>query len=484
MAQIPTEFLRADLVGLILDVLGYAGRTADMEYLHRSLLARSHIDVNALRQSVTIFERLDLDSDIHLFSSRSLDPNTLLEEYRAFVDSLEETPTIDLRRLAVRLDFDSEALEYLLLCVASADANLTPMVEIVRNKLNLLDENQIVSVWSTIQSEFNSDRIYFMEVDPGIIPQNWLKTTTINDLKDKIANYIVNLKPRLELKMLEAGRHVFPATGTPSLAKLLTLSDSAAANPISQVELDLARSLGRLETYWLQILSQPPIDFYRALGFQDNVSFGGSQDHLGTVFPVPSGQHETELLMLYEVKKIVRTTLALSVYESPVERALTQYKLGIEVMTPENINDFNKKELILQKELCRFLLERGIFAIGTKFGRSEIDLLADLPNNGYVIETKVYKEKKRPTERSLKNNLTQLQSYMDQSPTRRKGILVIYNFSSTLVSAPRQWVGGRFWFLSINLARESASRRSCSLTIEPGEGGNDLIRVFNVEVPT
>lgn len=483
VADIPTELLQEDLTGLILDVLAYAGRTIDMEDLNRTLLARSHIDVETLRQSVTIFEGLQLDGPYHFLPSRYLDTASLLEGYRTFVDRLaEEAPTLGARRLEVRLNLDSDPLEYLLLCAASDGADLTPIIEIVRNKLNLVDEDSIVDVWSRIQSEFSLDRVCFMHADSDIIPVNWLRTTTMDDLKHKIAHYVVDLKPRLTLRMYEAGRDGLPFTGTPSVARLLSLAVSAAVKPISQVKLDLARSLGRLHSYWVEILSQKRINFHRALGLGDNISFADSQEHQGAVEQVSGKDTDTERLILYEVKKIVRATHSLSVYESPVEKALTQYKLGLEVMAPESIDDLSEKnELRLQKRLCRFLLERGIFAVGTKFGRSEIDLLAELPNDGYVIETKVYKHRPGITERTLKSNLTQLQAYMDQSPTRRRGILVIYNFTSTVVSAPRHWVGGRFWFLPINLQREPPSGRSRSLTIEAGD---DLIRVLNIRPPT
>ncbi len=166
-----------------------------------------------------------------------------------------------------------------------------------------------------------------------------------------------------------------------------------------------------------------------------------------------------------------------------MERALTQYKLGAEVMAPDNIKALSRKhELRLQKELCRFLLERGIFTVGTKFGRSETDLLANLPDEGYIIEAKVYKNTARVSEKTIKSDLVQLQSYMDQNPTRTRGILVIYNFSSTLISAPRQWVAGRFWFLPINLQQKPPSGRNRSLVVERGDG-DDLIRVLNVQPP-
>ncbi|MBN4054563.1 hypothetical protein JYT87_02520, partial [Nitrospira defluvii] len=243
------------------------------------------------------------------------------------------------------------------------------------------------------------------------------------------------------------------------------------------------RGLTRLLLYWKLVLCKPKADFLHSLGLTDGESFLdiNSMQDINSI--ETSTVEASKFLILFELKKLVRSSRSFSTFETFVEKALMQYKLGIEVMTPEIIDSLkNKKELLLQKELCRFLLERNIFTVGTKFGRSETDLLAELPTEGYIIETKIYKEGRRVNERIIKSNLVQLQSYMDQSPIHRKGILVIYNFSSILITAPRYWLRGRFLLLPINLQTKPPSSRQRSLIIEPGEG-EDLIRVLNIKPP-
>lgn len=457
---IPPELLREDLSRLVVSVLECVSKARNIEDLNRTLLARSHVDIDTLGQVADILEKLDLGGPHDLFPTRTLD-------------------ALD---LSIRLHFGSRALMDLMLCAAAAQADLTPVISLARQKLDLLDDYQVIDVWSDIQRELSPDRSNSMEIDADILPENWLRTTTIPETKEKIANYAVSLKPRLELAMFKAGRHWIPHDA-PSLAVMLSWSASAAAVRTSQFELDLASALARLRSYWLNVLAQPRIDFDRALGLSDGESFLDSKEYQGAASKITRADRNAERLIIYELKKIIRAVDSFLTYESPVERALTQYKLGAEVMAPDNIKALSRKhELRLQKELCRFLLERGIFTVGTKFGRSETDLLANLPDEGYIIEAKVYKNTARVSEKTIKSDLVQLQSYMDQNPTRTRGILVIYNFSSTLISAPRQWVAGRFWFLPINLQQKPPSGRNRSLVVERGDG-DDLIRVLNVQPP-
>jgi len=481
VAQIPMDLLQEDLAGLVVEVLVYVRKAIDLEELNRTLLAREHIDIETHRRVVDIIEALDLDGPHKLFPSRdALNPLSLLQDYRSFLDELAKEATArDSMNLALRLEFGSHSLIDLLLCAAIVRADLSEIVRIVREKLELLDDDQVISFWSLIQSEFNQDRSYTMEVDPDILPPDWLKTGSLADTKQKIADYVVVLKSRLMLSMFRAGKYTIPSEAA-SLSQILALSATAAATPVSQVELELARGLARLYSYWSRILNKPSNDFARFLGLFDNASFLDSRNQQEDASSKTLRDEDSARLILFELKKVVRAAYAFASYETPVEKALTQYKLGIEVMTPEIIKVLQKKkELTLQKELCKFLLERNVFAVGTKFGRSEVDLLAELPTEGYVIETKIYREGRNVGEGTIKNNLVQLQSYMDQSPVHRRGILVIYNFSSKLITAPKRWIGGRFWFLPINLQRNPPSGRHQSIMIDQGEG-EDLVRIHNV----
>jgi hypothetical protein len=130
-------------------------------------------------------------------------------------------------------------------------------------------------------------------------------------------------------------------------------------------------------------------------------------------------------------------------------------------------------ELTIQKNLCRFLLERGIYSEGTKFGPFETDLLATVRAQAYVLEVKLFPVGKGPTASTIKAGLAQLQDYMDRRVARPRGVLVVYNFSNTLVV-------GRYWITAINLGGATGSRRRRSLVIEEGKG-TELVGVHVIE---
>lgn len=167
-------------------------------------------------------------------------------------------------------------------------------------------------------------------------------------------------------------------------------------------------------------------------------------------------------------------------FETPIERALLQYKLGYEVMLPDSRKRIPKgtHELKLQKELCKFLLERNVFTFGTQFGQSEVDLMQQQPGDTLVIEAKIYR--RSASSSSLRANLAQLQNYMDQQEFTSRGVLVIYNLTNTLLlPRERRWIRGRYWILPINLGTDTPSRRKRSLMFEEGRDGELLQVVKN-----
>ena len=114
-----------------------------------------------------------------------------------------------------------------------------------------------------------------------------------------------------------------------------------------------------------------------------------------------------------------------------------------------------------------------------KFGLSETDLFAEAPDT-YILETKLFRKTASLGEVAIKNSLVQLQSYMDQSPKAPRGVLIVYNLTSSLLLAPRQWIQGRYWVLPINLQEAPPSGRKRSLSVEPGKG-QQLIEVIVME---
>ncbi len=187
--------------------------------------------------------------------------------------------------------------------------------------------------------------------------------------------------------------------------------------------------------------------------------------------------------ILTELEKLLRVAEQRTPHESgSVERALRAYKLGLEAMAEDVRSEFaGKNELRLQREMCRFLVERDVRAFGTKFGRSEVDLRADDPLGAAVIETKVLRS--APSERDINRWLTQLGSYLDQEHLAFRGVLVLYNFSPTPIFCPAQTLRFRFLLLTINLCSESPSRRAWNVEIEATTEGPAIVHVHRTGEP-
>lgn len=165
-----------------------------------------------------------------------------------------------------------------------------------------------------------------------------------------------------------------------------------------------------------------------------------------------------------------------------IEHLIRRHKLALEVMVPDNVDEVSSKpEVLLQRELCRFLIEHGVVASGTKFGRSETDLVGAEDAATVVVETK--KVTTSPTKAEIKKWLVQLQSYMDQELEPPVGVLLIYNLSETLVVAPRNRIRDSYCIVAVNLLKEAPSKRKRSVQIVESKGDN-LIDVLVVDAAT
>jgi hypothetical protein len=178
----------------------------------------------------------------------------------------------------------------------------------------------------------------------------------------------------------------------------------------------------------------------------------------------------------FQLRKLVRSADLLVTRDVPLTRHLRQYKLGLEILVAQHAGEYSKKpETLLQKELCRFLIERNVMAVGTKFGSHETDLVTTDGGAQWVIEAK--KITGSPTLSKLEKAAGQLRTYLDdhlgQAPF---GILALYNFTDCWISAPLERIGGRIQILAINLNKKHVSTRKRSVAIEPGKEGR-LIRI-------
>jgi hypothetical protein len=470
-AKVRENLLRDDLRALTDETLLYVAKSLDLRDLNARLEAIAVLDVAALQNAVGILQATDLDGPLALSAETTLQPPDVVADLAQAVDNLaEHFAEMDELGLAVTIDFKvGRRFDDALMCAANAGAEVNDLLALARDKISLLNDEQLSGVWNRVQREFDPDRLHRMQDPESILPENFLRFDSTENVRDKVARYLVQLRPRLILAMSRIGQTTIPVEAIP-LSRVLSWQSAEASEPVSAQEELLAQSLARLASLYTRFFYKDIAEVVSLLRVP-----AGSRILSGPEFKkaeVEFGQQggPSREAVFFELRKIARIVDSVVTYESSVERALRQYKLGLEVMTPEILKSFDGKgELLLQKELCRFLLERNIFAVGTKFGRSETDLMTEEIGERYILETKLFRPQVSLRPAAIKHALVQLQTYLDQSPSTSRGILVIFNLTTSLLTAARKWIRGRYWILPINLQIEPPSGRKRSLAIEPSE---------------
>lgn len=449
----------------------------DVPILERQLVARSSVDVDALGKGVEILRKTLTESSYKITTVFTINKGDALQNLDRLVASFKENPQLlsDME-IGLRLEFVGNLqFETLLICAASRPYSLKELVELAENKIALLSDDQLMDVWNRVQRWFiNECRQVPQPIDKRLIPGTFLATKNLDEVRGKIARYFVLYQPRVRFLMIKANIHQWPVDGL-GMAKILSWSSNGPNEELSDTLLIVAKSVGRIAALWKTVLHADSSRLLKVLGLEKNARLVKGPD-FQEAEKAFQGEHKKLSYVLEEMRRIMFAAETIVQYRTPIERALRQYKLSLEVMTPEILTGLRgKKEVLLQKELCRFLLEREIFAVGTRFGRGETDLLAQEPTGEIVIETKIYRA--RVNERIIRRDLAQLHNYMDQSAIYRRGCLAIYNLSDSVIVAPQEWLQGRYWILPINLLRDVPSKQRRSVTIEASKK-KELINVI------
>lgn len=468
------EVVKQDLKSIIIEILSYLKQNIDIADLDSRLMTGASVDKDDLIHILNIVKKMNL-APVSI-GQINIEPKEIINDFEKFVSSIiSQAPSADTTDLAIKIDLvGNRIFDEILLCTAQNKTSVKNIEKMVIKKLENVSEEVIFILWDRILSEFDENRRQPMIKDPKIINPNYLKGDDAKQTREKIAKYLVELKPRLLMSMFgkEIYTHPVEATG---VVRILALRKEDVGSSISEWEILLARALSGLASLWENNLYEDINIIANVLGIgREGRILGGPDFKKARSDPA----YNKSSMIFWELRKILHVTDSFISSEIPVERALIQYKLGLEVMCPEILQDIKKKnEKLLQKYLCRFLIERDIFAVGTIFGRSETDLWVGDSIIDCIIETKVYHSDDILNESAIRKDLTQLQSYMDQSMMQRRGVLVIYNMTDWLLDTPKIWLHHRYWILAINLQAKPPSGRRKTLTVEQSED-NNLIKVI------
>ena len=426
----PKSFIEKDIDGLANEVLGDAVKSINLQGLNTRLEALAKLDIASLRKATQILGAANLTESFKIFPQRLIEPSQILTQINQYIDQLETTHTKRSElELAWAIDFHLATLfKDTLLCAVDANADLSKLVELVSEKVSLLSDEQISTVWHYLLEEFDSGRMHAMQDLDSLLPNTFLQFENPAKARAKLSEYAVILKPKLTLSMIRHGTFSIPKEVV-ELPRILSWQSSDAAQPVTKQEELLARSIGRFCAMHERDIAKDRSDLASILGLSKE-----SRIMSGPEFKAAAEELEkappSDRTVLFELRTMARILDTIVKFDSPIERALRQYKLGLEVMAPEILVEMQEKgELLLQKELCKFLLEKNIFTVGTKFGRSETDLFVEHAGGEYTIEATVFRRKGSRSRSSLNHAVVQLQNYLDQRPSTPRGILVIYNLT-------------------------------------------------------
>lgn len=476
-----------ELIPFVIEIFEYYSNLIDLKKIQEVITAQENIDIEALNYALNLFDKKTLQKNDKSKSNKVKTPYSLSDCYdtlKEFFEFLEKDQSkLGHIEVALRIELAADsAFSKLLMNPKNTNKIYEPLQNLVKEKLRLLKDDQIYKLWNLVLQDTNTENDVFVKIDNSLIKKDFFNPKTINQIIDSISKYVTKIRPRSILRMWEEGTNGTPLI-LPGVIKILSWQDSKSFFGLSSIQYSIFRCLSRIIYLWKEIR---PSQIYYKIHDTEVVSqiFNIPKD--SRIFDGPE-VHEIEksctdhnpdniALLIFELEKLLNLTTQLSSKSTPTLEILNRFKLGLEILNPKSRSTLIKKnELILQKELCQYLLHNGIYSYGKKFGQSEIDLIIDTSHEHIVIETKIYK--KLPSDSQIKRHFVQLQSYLDQH-AKYQGVLIIYNFTNTLFTTDLKWIQNRFLILPINLTSKTASSRFESIQISECE--KNIIKIDRI----
>lgn len=469
-----------DVKDVATEALEHVGRALRIPELDADLIRRCAIDIASLKDAVTALKRATEQAApealvVKFADGTEYDWKGRLDALDTFVDGLGSAHLLEDVEVLLRLGLVGDAaFAGILVSLPQPSAAHEAIETNLREKLELLDAQKAVDLWSTCRAEVDPSVDSHIEVDASVEPVEFFDFATDGGVaRHKIARYLAKVRPALKRAMIARGRMTF-VTGPVGIASVLSWTATPSIHSFSTTDRIAIRALGRVSHAW----SGAREELAQALGVPVSGYFVGGRAEAEAKRTLTGPRDKQVRLepsrLLGELTKLLRISEAKVVSrESPVERALFAHKLSLEVVAEDLRDDLEgNDELQLQRRLCRFFYERDIRAFGTKIGRSELDARAEDGFYSLLIEAKKVIEP--PSVTTVNKWLTQLGSYMDQEKRAARGALVLYNFTSVPIFAPKETLLYRYLVVAINLCASSPSKRTGRIELSEGDATNPL----------
>ena len=263
--QLPAAQRNADLRALVLEALALLRETVDVARLDHSFSAERATDFNALSTAVDLLATATQGQVVEL-AFGTVDTGEIAADLRSFVGSLQDNATqLDPVELGLRIELGLRSMYSRLLGAAvHLGASLDDLRSLVRTKVSLLTQEQVNQVWGQIRAEFRPvEHDNNFSIQHGVVDDAFFAAQP-EQYRDRIAEYVVEHRPRLELVHAQRNLGSMPMNVV-SLARVLTWTQTADATPLDQRQRGILVSISRLATYWRDLFGPETVELARAL---------------------------------------------------------------------------------------------------------------------------------------------------------------------------------------------------------------------------
>jgi len=461
-----------DLRDLTIEICERVASSLHIAELEGKRRSETELDADAVASALARLRAVPV-ADFHMPGSKTFNASDRLSRLDSLVESMRMAAQLPALELALRMTLMGDGtFDDLLIAMNGHDDVRRALRDEARKKLAFLGDDKAVDLLARYEAETGENRRIRIVLDEDVA-RTTFRASTADEARDRCADYIAMHRPIAERRMLDRGATHFPADYI-GLAQILSWTSSDPPE-FTSWDRQIIAATSRVAVCWAETLNSAdklamlaaalrvPVDGYIVAGRGRQQE----REHLE--------QSPTREALIAELEKL--THLAARATESrPVEDALRAYCAGLEVMGSESRKLLlPRHEKRLQRDVCRFLVERGHRAVGVSFGGSEVDLRVEDTVGAILIEAK--KNTTAASESKIRGWFSQLQDYMSKEVLRNRGVLLIYNFHATPIFAPRGYLHSRYLVLAVNLCPETASGLYESVLIEESTDDGVFINV-------